>query len=343
MILFIIGNGFDRNLKLPTDYRNDLRRILKKNDIDRFNIIDNLYFNNNGFLWSQFENKIGNIQEKAINDISESIDDDYQRFFNDNADPFPNPDPLSDQYIDTDNAIYGAETQKPEPSLGFNNLWDYITSGIKEMVSEANKTKMVSPPAFKNMDSSQIYLNFNYTNTLERIYHISPKKILHIHGSLERNDNLIYGNDKVSSVDTSSFDINFENPNLDELGSRDYPSNYNDFIDLITISESEQKNIKNKLSNDLNEENEQFKKEPKYNLLEKWLNQFEEKNITQIIVLGHSLGKVDKGYFELINQKYHSTTWCISYYNKQDQVFENAQSLSFYNKLNFKQFNTLLK
>ncbi|GBA98000.1 DUF4411 family protein [Lactobacillus gasseri] len=149
--------------------------------------------------------------------------------------------------------------------------------------------------------------------------------------------------DKVSSVDTSSFDINFENPNLDELGSRDYPSNYNDFIDLITISESEQKNIKNKLSNDLNEENEQFKKEPKYNLLEKWLNQFEEKNITQIIVLGHSLGKVDKGYFELINQKYHSTTWCISYYNKQDQVFENAQSLSFYNKLNFKQFNTLLK
>lgn len=96
MILFIIGNGFDRNLKLPTDYRNDLRRILKKNDIDRFNIIDNLYFNNNEFLWSQFENKIGNIQEKAINDISESIDDDYQRFFNDNADPFPNPDPLSD-------------------------------------------------------------------------------------------------------------------------------------------------------------------------------------------------------------------------------------------------------
>lgn len=81
MILFIIGNGFDRNSKLPTDYRNDLRRILKKNDIDRFNIIDNLYFNNNEFLWSQFENKIGNIQEKAINDISESIDDDYQRFF----------------------------------------------------------------------------------------------------------------------------------------------------------------------------------------------------------------------------------------------------------------------
>ena len=35
MILFIIGNGFDRNLKLPTDYRNDLRRILKKNNIDR--------------------------------------------------------------------------------------------------------------------------------------------------------------------------------------------------------------------------------------------------------------------------------------------------------------------
>ena len=47
MILFIIGNGFDRNLKLPTYYRNDLRRILKKNDIDRFNIIDNLYFNVN--------------------------------------------------------------------------------------------------------------------------------------------------------------------------------------------------------------------------------------------------------------------------------------------------------
>lgn len=36
-----------------------------------------------------------------------------------------------------------------------------------------------------NLDPNDLYINFNYTNTLQRLYNIPDKCILHIHGALK--------------------------------------------------------------------------------------------------------------------------------------------------------------
>lgn len=56
--LIILGNGFDRNYKLPTDYKNNLRPILERTDSELFSKLDKLYFNGNIEYWSDFERKI---------------------------------------------------------------------------------------------------------------------------------------------------------------------------------------------------------------------------------------------------------------------------------------------
>ena len=43
---------------------------------------------------------------------------------------------------------------------------------------------------------AQLYISFNYTDTLERVYGIPDNKILYFHGKASRSDNLIYGHDK---------------------------------------------------------------------------------------------------------------------------------------------------
>lgn len=63
MFLYIIGNGFDKAHNLPTDYRNDLMRILKQKDNEKFQFINNLYFKGDEKLWSHFEDNIGNIKK----------------------------------------------------------------------------------------------------------------------------------------------------------------------------------------------------------------------------------------------------------------------------------------
>ncbi len=44
MKFYIIGNGFDRAHKLPTDYRENLRTILKDSDEELFKLVDGLFF-----------------------------------------------------------------------------------------------------------------------------------------------------------------------------------------------------------------------------------------------------------------------------------------------------------
>ncbi len=43
------------------------------------------------------------------------------------------------------------------------------------------------------LDIDATYLTFNYTNTLQDVYHIPDNLVLHIHGKAKRGDNLIVG------------------------------------------------------------------------------------------------------------------------------------------------------
>ncbi|MGQ5710047.1 AbiH family protein [Lactobacillus sp. PSON] len=63
MILFIVGNGLDRSLGLPIDYRNNLLSILEQMDTKKAEFISKVFFLDDEKLWSEFENNIGNIKD----------------------------------------------------------------------------------------------------------------------------------------------------------------------------------------------------------------------------------------------------------------------------------------
>lgn len=63
MILFIVGNGLDRSLGLPIDYRNNLLSILEQMDTKKEEFISKVFFLDDEKLWSEFENNIGNVKD----------------------------------------------------------------------------------------------------------------------------------------------------------------------------------------------------------------------------------------------------------------------------------------
>lgn len=196
MNLFIIGNGFDKALKLPTDYRDNLRPILKDMDKDKFECINKLYFSGYEDLWSEFENNIGNIKDyKIIYDNLENITNQIQTFNNEYSNPFVGAYGIeSESYgasdIEVDNAINSVNLNKPNADdfdIDFQNLKEFVDKGMDKMIEVADKelNDEYEYPIIKNLNSNSMFLTFNYTDTLEKACHISSERILHIHGTLD--------------------------------------------------------------------------------------------------------------------------------------------------------------
>jgi len=62
-------------------------------------------------------------------------------------------------------------------------------------------------------------------------------------------------------------------------------------------------------------------------------NNLKESGITEIITLGHSLGIVDKDYFEFINSEIKPEKWYVSKHDDDDPSIENAKTFSFANMI----------
>lgn len=116
------------------------------------------------------------------------------------------------------------------------------------------------------------------------------------------------------------------------------PYNLNDFIDSIEYSNNEKDAIKGKISEEVNEENYSFIKDYQIVHLSNWLSKLN--NVKNVFVLGHSLGRVDKDYF---NKKLPKANWIVSFYKSPNGVKENAAKLSFYSKINLVDFNDMVK
>jgi Bacteriophage abortive infection AbiH len=67
-------------------------------------------------------------------------------------------------------------------------IYDFIGRYFIEWLSQLDFTKTDKK---LELDTSALYITFNYTNTLEQIYNINPKNIYHIHGSLNLVENML--------------------------------------------------------------------------------------------------------------------------------------------------------
>ncbi|CAI2582240.1 hypothetical protein HW41_04180 [Apilactobacillus kunkeei] len=308
--LFIIGNGFDLSHNLNTSY-NDLKKYIKIMDFSLYKRINDQIFIGDENLWSSFESKVGtNIDflENGLEEISQQISSVLDE-------AITNPDPMDgDVLMQQDNIQESINQLKEEykeneyDKLGFNELYYEFIKYLEDMLNVeekniSNKSKIKSIETLLRKNNNCKILTFNYTNTLEIMYGVDKNKIKHIHGKLNE-DELIFGN-KINNIKNLTDDFSRY---IDEIRDR-----YNNAITSSSIKDSSAIyiDLSDKVD-DLNDSLNMWSKDSEIYDMNLFLK---SDKIQNIYVLGHSLGEVDKDYFEELDKKYPKAKWNVSYHN----------------------------
>lgn len=342
--LIILGNGFDRNYRLPTDYRNDLRPILKESNQELFSKLDKLYFNENIIYWSDFEGKIGDVEDVQF--LHDGLEDELTELYMEDISYYsPDDEHYGDDFSAIENAKDAAEGHRidlkhrfVETHLDdFAEFHTFIEDGFRKMAKKANleldSQSQILQRDF-NFKADDYYIIFNYTATLETLYpDINPNHICHIHGSVQNNDDLIYGNTRENLYSGLS-DFITENPNYDPDEGKDAElPNYREYIETVTYSEKEQNDYNDFVIEKIKELNASMVKPVQQAILVDFLRQV---NVDEVLIYGLSIGEVDIPYLEKINKMFPNSTWTISYFNdKSDPVCRHTEKLSFSSKVKF--------
>ena len=197
--LFITGNGFDTAHGLPTKY-SDFRNYMYENYAENqkyyylpdpgydnhgnvvvdyfetgkylFNILDISCLNADDMLWQDFENDLGKLEYNTAFEYS-----DFNEVYDKEGD------------IDEYRTAYNRE------NIGqrINETFRYISVFFSDWVNTIEVKKARKKDKFVDIacGGDSLFLNFNYTLTLEKVYNIPEKDVLHIHGI--SGDNIIVG------------------------------------------------------------------------------------------------------------------------------------------------------
>ena len=133
------------------------------------------------------------------------------------------------------------------------------------------------------------YITFNYTKTLEEVYQIDSEKILHIHGVSDCEPIMGHGRDANLQREYNIY----RDPLIEEFVNR-MDAEFDEFY----------KSCKKEITEFI------F-------YIEEFIGTYENE-FDEILVLGHSLGKVDIPYFQKINSLLPNLRWRIDYFNESD-------------------------
>lgn len=323
--LFIIGNGFDIEHKLRTTY-SDFKKYVEKNDpifFQSFYRIHEYSFErkyenhlmteplNDEYksLWNKLEEHMGIVNEDYI--LSANVDMGLEYY-----DPY-------DEAIYETASNYLASLIEKIPELLFENLENWIKNID---ISVEKKTYYIRE------DSNNLFLNFNYTNLLEKVYEIDSDQICYIHGRV--GDKLIMGHNNDNKIEELKKERNSKfNYLIEELNNRVFESEeeYHEEYGMILDSEDNFDDRIEKLKLDLLiDYYEKTLKTPLEHINEnlKFFNEIEK--IEKIYIIGHSFGKVDYLYFKEISERIDSNVkWNIFYYDesKKDRFKTTILSL----------------
>lgn len=287
--LYIIGNGFDMHHGLSTNYFSFKNYISLYNQ-DLFREINKYYCSGNDEdLWANFEENLANLDKDGVLDeLSEYL-----------------PNTSSDDFRDKDWHTADIES---------NRLLELLTSKLRKEFSnfiiEASSEK-IDPSKLIKIDISELFLSFNYTNTLEKEYFIPDERILYIHGVANDAEDLILGH----AIEPDSFieETTIERP-PDDLSPEQLDYWYDE---IANQHDPIYENLKNNVNSYFAASYKNTKKIIKDNE-----GYFEKLNsIKEIYILGHSLSDVDIPYFERIASIVKPDCyWYVSYYSEFEKV-----------------------
>lgn len=168
--ILMIGNGFDIGNHLNTK-PNDFMQYVKKNDPCLYQIANCILYKslipqNKSVFWNNIE---GNLELSSI----------------------PPTDPN----------IYSKQPTLPQEYI------DYFVKGLNSNLKEWIGTveSDITQPCIRReedycewISETDVFINFNYTSTLEKLYDVEESKVFHIHGSF--NDSPQIGHKKVKET-----------------------------------------------------------------------------------------------------------------------------------------------
>lgn len=295
--LYVMGNGFDIAHNLKTSYWY-FREYLKKYaedfyikmeenygffqlDVDDYHLglnpkntlreRDKIVYN---IFWKTIDKGLGFVNESTMLGFSQSIVES----------------------LDLESGLVGIQDildcYWKEQYAFITNLQDYVFKWAKQI--RLNKCVPKCSELMNN--TSDLFLNFNYTSTLEKIYNIPPLNILHIHGGLPPYccTKPILGHSNYMEMIKYQKLIKRAQNDFDEASVSIYNAILKFYRDTL--------------------------KDTKKILL--YNNDFFEKliNINKIKIIGHSLGKVDHLYFKKIIETVHDDVeWFIYYYKNEEK------------------------
>ena len=265
--LFIIGNGFDLAHNLPTKFNPYFMNFARKYEQDNF---WDLYQTREDNIWSDFENLLSYPDFNTLEEIFDGYTPDY----------------LSDRESDRDGIICQVELN--------GNLHDALyefANNAEEYLSNIQSNTFFD----QILDSDGYYINFNYTHTLEDIYYIPSKQILHIHGEVEKNNlKLGYpqGNFKPEKY---LYDVRAKGRGpYAEMETEDYINSIEDYYVRTAYD-----GLLNKCKS--------FYKEIELDILKDFLDE-NRCIIEEIVIYGHSCA-IDFEYFRYLSIRYSNAYW----------------------------------
>lgn len=294
--LYIIGNGFDIYHCLDTWY-SSFGLYVQRNDEETYDhLLEYLYLPKldeededtlKDHLWSNFEKCLAGL------DIDEVIGKFSEYAANPGSDDFRDGD------WDTIR-VYISEVRK--------YLTDNLLSSFKEFIQEVNYHNP-DDLILLDLDDNAIFLNFNYTKTLEFYYSVPLNQILYIHNKAGGTLPLILGH----GLHPEKFEK--EETKIPENLS---PEEQDEFM------EYQSSNFDLSIENGRDELIEYFKNS--FKSTEKIINNnipfFKSlTSITEVNVLGHSISQVDAMYFQKIIQTLNNDqiTWNVTYYKENEK------------------------
>lgn len=315
--LYIIGNGFDMHHGMDTSYISYAKFIKLYYPstydllIEYFGLTDIDQNTKWDPLWARFEEVLGHI-------YAEDLLEKYSEY---------SANPASDNFSDGDWDTIAVliEDEIDNFLKEMNTSFSQFIENVKYPICVFLKKLKINKNAF--------FLNFNYTHTLEKYYKVNRKNIKYIHNRSRENQKLILGH---GVKDPQIFKEKVLPQGLSNEELHEWHENMNDDYDFSVekgkweIESYYKKSLKNTAT-----------------IIEENLEYFNHLNrLDEIIVIGHSISKVDHDYFHEIIKNIDVTkvNWIVSFYNdsskeKLENEFNNLEVPI--SNISYKQINTL--
>lgn len=257
--LYIIGNGFDIAHGIPCKY-SDFRRYCEEKMPKMYEKL-NRFYDGGDKLWSDFERELPNLNKDALFDWATTNNPNWNQNWKAYYD-------FIDEVRDEVDYVEGLK-------LAF-------TEWVQALSLEDVRRQ------YDIFGEDSLFITFNYTLTLENVYHIPAYRILHIHGMVEGEfPQLVVGH-------------NMPDTEVDYIFSSENDFEEEACKEVAALIKNWHKDTAGIIAN-----------------YEEIFSQLS--NVKDVYVLGHSMSEVDSPYFEKIKQNIPlSAKWHISVFNEVD-------------------------